>query len=101
MEKINWKKIGVIGVDAGMCWIGDPCYLVENPPFENWTKFCKNSLGLTKQFNFKAKHPGLGMVVSTGLGDGIYDVFAKTIQSPFNKKQKIIKEVKIVFVEDK
>jgi hypothetical protein len=25
----NWKLIGHIGVDAGLCWIGDPCYILH------------------------------------------------------------------------
>ena len=30
-EKINeeWEHIGEIGVDAGLCWLGDPCYILH------------------------------------------------------------------------
>lgn len=31
-NKINeFKIIGYIGVDSGMCWIGDPCYILTMP----------------------------------------------------------------------
>ena len=26
----DWKHIGDIGVDAGICWIGDPCYILAD-----------------------------------------------------------------------
>ncbi len=29
MNKTKWEKIGQIGVDAGLCWIGDPCYILH------------------------------------------------------------------------
>lgn len=25
---MNWTQVGVIGVDSGLCWVGDPCYCV-------------------------------------------------------------------------
>jgi hypothetical protein len=39
------KQIGEIGVDAGLCWIGDPCYILhkEHPPKAigtSWDEFC-------------------------------------------------------------
>lgn len=80
-----WKKVGVIGVDAGLCWIGDPCYCVtpdaNQHPAETWLDFCHKldfSEGeMTKQWNYKLGHPGLGVSVSTGYGDGTYDVEAR------------------------
>ena len=40
------KKIGKIGVDAGLCWVGDPCYILhpETPPKtigKDWDEFCE------------------------------------------------------------
>jgi hypothetical protein len=77
------KRIGEIGVDAGLCWIGDPCYILhaEQMPKavgKNWDEFC-NLLqnATTKQFNYDRGHPGLGVAVSTGHGDGVYPVFAE------------------------
>jgi hypothetical protein len=76
---------GVIGVDAGLCWVGDPCYILHREGEEdtpksigrNWMEFC-DSLGsdypTVKQFNYDLGHPGLGVCVSTGYGDGVYPV---------------------------
>jgi len=90
MEK-GFEQIGVIGVDAGLCWIGDPCYILHKEGAEkeanakvlghNWSEFCDRidySKGPTvMQFNYPAGHPGLGVLVSTGVGDGVYNVLAK------------------------
>ena len=78
------KLIGHIGVDAGLCWIGDPCYVLpddaEGNPGADWSEFC-NQLDpdnpVAKSFNYKAGHEGLGVCVSTGYGDGTYPVEAE------------------------
>lgn len=92
------KKIGVIGVDAGLCWIGDPCYIIhsEQPNKElgkDWGEFCNNlwkkeseSGGQGVQYNYDLGHPGLGVVVSTGYGDGTYPVYAE-----FNDEGRCVK----------
>jgi hypothetical protein len=76
------KLIGHIGVDAGLCWIGDPCYLQpgsKENPIKDWDKFC-TSFGdehpRLKSFNYQLGHEGLGVCVSTG-GDGTYPVYAE------------------------
>jgi hypothetical protein len=77
-------KVGEIGVDAGLCWIGDPCYILhpQEPPKaigKDWGEFCKqlgDDYPTAKQFNYDLGHPGLGVVVSTGYGDGVYPVYA-------------------------
>jgi hypothetical protein len=88
------KQIGEIGVDAGLCWIGDPCYVLHKdaPPQaigRDWDEFC-DLLGkeypTAKQFDYDLGHPGLGVVVSTGYGDGTYPVFAE-----FNEDGRIAK----------
>jgi len=80
------KQIGVIGVDAGLCWIGDPCYILgkdaTEQPTETWSEFCdllgdKFNKDGHKQFNYKMGHEGLGVLVSTGYGDGVYPVYAE------------------------
>lgn len=81
----KWKQVGVIGVDAGLCWIGDPCYLKSGElPWEDWHKFCDKIYDLENgkdqgvtQFNYELGHPGLGVLTTTGYGDGIYPVYAK------------------------
>jgi hypothetical protein len=84
--KLNTRKqIGEIGVDAGLCWIGDPCYIPhkDEPPKaigQDRDEFC-DILGeeypTAKQFHYDLGHPGLGVVVSTGYGDGTYPVYAE------------------------
>lgn len=78
------EQIGEIGVDAGLCWLGDPCYILHpaNMPKElgkDWEDFChrlhkKEERG-TSQFNYDKGHSGLGVCVSTGYGDGCYPVY--------------------------
>jgi hypothetical protein len=81
------KLIGHIGVDAGLCWIGDPCYILhqdEQPKAigTDWGDFVSQLYGDShgfggKQFNYDLGHPGLGVVVPTGYGDGYYPVYAE------------------------
>lgn len=81
------KHIGEIGVDAGLCWIGDPSYVLhaERPPRSigaTWEQFCDildedGQYPVCKQFCYDLGHPGLGIVVSTGHGDGVYPVIAE------------------------
>ena len=85
--KKNVKQIGEIGVDAGLCWIGDPCYILhtKQPPQaigKDWSEFCAilhndPHYPTAKQFNYDHGHAGLGVTVSTGYGDGVYPVFAE------------------------
>ena len=97
----KWKKVGVIGVDAGLCWIGDPCYVVAkdcDEQFKSWHAFC-DQLGVREKdgvsvFPYKLGHEGLGIAVSTGYGDGEYDVFVK------RDKSGRIAEAKVVFIEE-
>lgn len=85
MENNKWQKVGVIGVDAGLCWIGDPCYILgedaNEQPTKTWSEFCdalsrKEKKGVAK-WSYKAGHEGLGVTVSTGYGDGVYPVFIR------------------------
>jgi hypothetical protein len=95
--------IGEIGVDAGLCWIGDPSYILhtEHPPKatgKSWDEFCEilradDQYPTCKQFCYDLGHAGLGIVVSTGYGDGVYPVYAD-----FNDEGRIAK-VWIEFIE--
>jgi hypothetical protein len=90
------KHIGEIGVDAGLCWIGDPSYILHTnqPPKaigKDWDEFCDllneaDQYPTAKQFHYDLGHPGLGVVVSTGYGDGAYPVYAH-----FNEEGRIAK----------
>jgi hypothetical protein len=102
----DWEKIGVCDVDAGLIWIGDPCYL-ENSNKEapapdddkRWSQWCDL---LTKrmgdsghaQINGNNDDPGLGCVVSSGWGDGTYSVY---VQRTFDGR---IGAAKIIFDEE-
>ena len=102
MPKTDWQQVGEIGVDAGMCWIGDPCYILTDTPTEsgapsyddlcdklenaNWPK--------TLQLQYALGHNGVGVVVETGYGDGCYPVYVK-----LNSEGRVV-EVKVVFVTE-
>ena len=103
-----WNKVGNIGVDAGLVWVGDPCYILHredglpNTLGNNWGEFCDTLINepnpLAKSFKYDIGHEGLGVCVSSGLGDGTYDVFVKTItDSTWGQR---IAELKVVFIED-
>ena len=108
---MKWEKVGYIGVDAGLCWVGDPCYCVTpdatEHPAKTWDEFCdklneepSDEFGFlsnfskdgVKSFNYKAGHNGLGMVVSTGYGDGTYPVFIK------RNDEGRISEIRVKFI---
>jgi len=80
--------VGEVSVDAGLIWIGDPCYVLhknDNNRYESigttWEDFCKildvkdenNETNDGKIYNFD----GLGVCISSGYGDGSYPVYAK------------------------
>jgi hypothetical protein len=83
MSKNDRTLVGHIGVDAGIVWIGDPCYVFhqDKPPTEigsNWSEFCDKLDGMEhhKSFNYDLGHEGLGVCVHSGYGDGTYPVYA-------------------------
>lgn len=125
-EQSEWRKVGVIGVDAGLCWVGDPCYCVtpdsSEHPAETWGEFCSKLSAMNlripptkdelrpptdeelkkaqrhnnaQQWNYKSGHPGLGVTVSTGYGDGTYAVYVR------ENSEGCVKELKIVFIDDR
>jgi len=97
---MNWEQVGEIGVDAGLCWIGDPCYCVTpdatEHPAPTWSEFCdklfKGEDSQTKQWNHKLGHTGLGVSIETGYGDGTYPVYVK------RNYEGRITEAKVVFI---
>lgn len=85
-----WQKVGICCVDSGQLLIVDPCYL----PLKDdaiYDEYCKehnkfvNEIVISKPF-------GIGVITSTGYGDGGYEVFIK-------KEKNRVKEIKIVFFE--
>lgn len=86
----SWQRVGEFGVDAGLCIIGDPCYFAvpdaSSHPAKTWEEFCDMLFGSdfdknnVKQLDYRPGSPGLGVVVSTGYGDGCYPVYVKKNQ---------------------
>ena len=98
-NKPEWTQVGTIGVDAGLCWIGDPCYCVTpdcaEHPADTWGDFCEllpDDGELSKQWDFHNGQPGLGVSVSTGHGDGNYPVFIR------RTADGRVAEAKVVFI---
>lgn len=93
MKKI--VKIGEIGVDAGLVWIGDPCYIWEDGTAQeqigDWSKFCA---ALEDTPHPQHKNFGtLGVAASSGLGDGRYPVYAEI-------ENEVITSITVRFLED-
>jgi hypothetical protein len=86
-----WKKIGIVGVDSGMLMVCDPCYVEgewESEEFVPGSKvkhsFSYNACCVKTvdgrqfgQLNYKLGHAGVGVVFSSGVGDGVYPVYAR------------------------
>ena len=78
----GWKLIGKISVDSGLVFIGDPCYLSDKNPFKDWNGFCdkidgKTTAAITHRLEVDDTNDcAMGIISSTGWGDGIYDVLA-------------------------
>ena len=110
----DWTKIGEVGVDSGMCWIGDPCYVLprsiaegegtselRDAGFLDWPDMLAAVEAVTpttKQLNYAKRHPGLAVVFSAGFGDGSYEVFARYADVPGWGRR--IAEVKVVFIPE-
>ncbi len=98
--RAKFVNVGVISVDAGLCWIGDPCYILHNddgkprdPIGKSWDEFC-DKLGSANAtaFEHNPGNPGLGVCVRTGHGDGFYPVQARLVDGQ-------VAEVRIVFID--
>ena len=86
------KHIGNIGVDTGLCWIGDPCNVVSQ--VEDWDTFCEKMNGATAvSFPFRCGGEGAGVCCHTGMGDGFFPVYA-------NIHDGLITSVDVVFMEE-
>jgi len=93
------KKIGEVYVDAGLVYIGDPCYvwpdedkapaLIEK--VGTWQQLCAklDDLPYPHRYNFD----GLGVIATSGMGDGIYPVYAEI-------ENETIKRITIDFLLD-
>lgn len=106
MREEKWEKVGVVGVDAGLLWLGDPCYIMtkdasnfHDGTWHEWLdklwKLEEEQKNNAVQWSYQNGHPGLGISVSTGFGDGKYDVFVRRDSQEKNR----IAEVRVVFIE--
>ena len=66
--KSKWKKVGQVGIDSACVLLSDPCYAADEAE-KLLSKF------IAKGKNSTASQ--LAVLISTGLGDGICDVFIK------------------------
>jgi hypothetical protein len=99
-KRAKLEEVGYVTVDAGLMYLGDPCYLAgpKENPFENWSDFCDVALdpGVTPDPNLipiphTAGAPGKGIVIGGFGGDGIFPVFIK------RGKSGLVKEIVIKF----
>jgi hypothetical protein len=82
-----WKLVGHFAVDAGIVWIGDPCYILHSKEprqtlGKDWPEFCSklgDDFPTAKVFGFVEESDGLGICLSTGWGDGEYPVYARIV----------------------
>lgn len=86
----DWKLIGHVAVDSGQLLLCDPCYI-----HSQWERmeYDKENLTKTLSYNgcchatmseqrcgellFPLGHPGAGICFESGIGDGLYPVYAK------------------------
>jgi len=67
---------GIIGVDSGTVWIGDPCYFMKG---EEWNSFCDtidHDAGI-KNIKYDLGYNGKGVLLDNFGGDGTYGVTIK------------------------
>lgn len=104
--KPQWEPVGVIGVDSGLCWIGDPSYCVTpdapEHPANTWETFLEKldeKQHRTKdesvaQWFFGLDHPGLGVSIAAGGGDGVFPVLVRR-----NHEGQVI-EARVIFLAE-
>ena len=119
-ENDSWEYIGSIGVDSGQMMLADPCYVKDfaddNSDAEGVMKLMEamkdgsdNSfsyIGACSQSNTPQQAGVLvndigaemGVVCSSGFGDGGYPVYVK--RHDFGEWGKRVVEMKIEFVND-
>ena len=88
------EQIGTIFVDAGLCWVGDPCYVLgdnASSRVTDWMEFCEK-LDHKKDHNAPLGE-GTGFAISTGYGDGEYPVFIE-------KSDGRVSAIRIEFMEN-
>ena len=97
MSKADIKKIGIISVDSGTIYIGDPGYISSDKRLhdrEGWEKFCEEVFDPMdknkKEFSKENSSYPQGVVSKTTHGDGVYTVYA-------HMKNNKVSEIRIKF----
>jgi hypothetical protein len=112
----SWEYIGSIGVDSGQMMLSDPCYVkdfaesddvvglmeaIKNGSDDSYsyTGACSQS-NTSQQAGVLVNDIGaeLGVVCSSGFGDGVYPVFVK--RHTFRNNDTRVVEMKIEFVNE-
>jgi hypothetical protein len=97
------RVIGHLGVDAGMMYLGDPCYIVGSDSQigkkirGEWDAFLDHYIKDEDYpvWKIEDRGPGaLGLVVTSGWGDGVYEV-----RATFNPEGRV-KSMTITFIDD-
>jgi hypothetical protein len=77
-------KIGEVGVDSGTLLIGDPCYCFDGDDLD--AAFSVIGAGL----HGEAVLPrGIGVISSTGYGDGVYPVYVETVADNWGPGRRV------------
>ena len=115
-ENDSWEYIGSIGVDSGQMMLSDPCYVkdfedsddvvglmdaIKNGSDDSYsyTGACSQS-NTSQQAGVLVNDIGaeLGVVCSSGFGDGVYPVYVK--RHAFGNNETRVVEMKIEFVNE-
>ena len=89
---------GTVGVDTGRLLIIDPAYLDVLPTDKEELYKLFNCAGeMSKQLNFDNGRAGLGVIVETGYGDGLYDVEIRTGVDDVGSN--LVKALRIKFIK--
>ena len=115
-ENESWEYVGIIGVDSGQMMLSDPSYVkhfAESDDIVKLNEVIKNGsdnsysyLGSCSQSNTPQQAGvlvndigvAMGVVCSSGFGDGGYPVYVK--RHDFGKWGKRVVEMKIEFVNE-
>jgi hypothetical protein len=97
-DNLPWTHIGNVHVDAGLMYLGDPCYVLGDDASDrvtDWHAFC-DMLDKHAYPTAMIYKKGTGAICSTGFGDGTYPVYVKF--SDEGSWGKRVAEMKIVFI---
>ena len=101
MRDHKLKPIGTVGVDTGRLLIIDPAHL-DSDETRTLLRQLTSAAGLdsggpARQLHFSHGHAGLGVVLTSGWGDGTYTVMADTCLDEHGFT--IIRAIKIQFTD--